>query len=99
MLPASLGIRTSADLEAASLTRWGLANAVMAEARTAPSALMLELERLGGELRSSPPAEASPPRAPSSGDREDARRECLAHDAGASPSTQALSVLNRGRAS
>jgi hypothetical protein len=31
-------------------TRWGLLNAVTAEARTAPSELMLKLERLGGEL-------------------------------------------------
>ncbi|PTL76543.1 hypothetical protein [Vitiosangium sp. GDMCC 1.1324] len=31
-------------------TRWGLLNAVTAEARTAPSGLLLQLERLGGEL-------------------------------------------------
>jgi hypothetical protein len=29
-------------------TRWGLVNAVTAEARTMSSALMLDLERLGG---------------------------------------------------
>jgi hypothetical protein len=32
------------------LTRWGLLNAVTAEARTAPSGLLLDLERLGGKL-------------------------------------------------
>jgi hypothetical protein len=37
-------------------TRWGLVNAVTAEARTAPGGLMLELERLGGALAALPAA-------------------------------------------
>jgi hypothetical protein len=58
-LGASLGGHLSPEVERAVLTRyrasgeftrWGLLNAVTAEARTAPSALMLNLERLAGAL-------------------------------------------------
>lgn len=64
-LAASLGGRLSPEVERAVLaryrtggdfTRWGLLNAVTAEARTAPSALMVKLERLGGTLARRPAA-------------------------------------------
>jgi hypothetical protein len=50
---------------ARDFTRWGMVNAVTAEARTAPSALMLRLERVGGELAAAADATPAPRRASS----------------------------------
>jgi hypothetical protein len=46
---------------ARDLTRWGLINAVTAEARTVPSTLQLALERSGGTLAGPPPRRQIPP--------------------------------------
>ncbi|WP_224247421.1 hypothetical protein [Hyalangium gracile] len=60
-LRASLGptleqsVRTR-FVRAGDFTRWGLLNAITAEARTAPSSLLLRLERLGGSLSELSPA-------------------------------------------